>query len=156
MKLTFKMTADEFYRGFNFKTSKLWMNETCELVFLTVFLVLAAILTFTGVLKDTFLLILSIMLMLFFVFKMIMTKNSVMNDFQRSPILNEENTIRIYDEGLEKVYAPWKSVYAVKETKKELIILPTLSRGVAVISKERYKNELEEIIKILKSKGVMK
>ena len=50
----------------------------------------------------------------------------------------------------------WKSVYAVKETKKELIILPTLSRGVAVISKERYKNELEEIIKILKSKGVMK
>ncbi len=100
--------------------------------------------------------------MLFFVFKMIMTKNSVMNDFQRSPILNEENTIRIYDEGLEligsfeKVYAPWKSVYAVKETKKELIILPTLSRGVAVISKERYKNELEEIIKILKSKGVMK
>lgn len=114
------------------------------------------------VLKDTFLLILSIMLMLFFVFKMIMTKNSVMNDFQRSPILNEENTIRIYDEGLEligsfeKVYAPWKSVYAVKETKKELIILPTLSRGVAVISKERYKNELEEIIKILKSKGVMK
>lgn len=101
-------------------------------------------------------------LMLFFVFKMIMTKNSVMNDFQRSPILNEENTIRIYDEGLEligsfeKVYAPWKSVYAVKETKKELIILPTLSRGVAVISKERYKNELEEIIKILKSKGVMK
>ena len=52
--------------------------------------------------------------------------------------------------------APWKSVYAVKETKKELIILPTLSRGVAVISKERYKNELEEIIKILKSKGVMK
>lgn len=62
-----------------------------------------------------------------FVFKMIMTKNSVMNDFQRSPILNEENTIRIYDEGLEligsfeKVYAPWKSVYAVKETKKNLL-----------------------------------
>ena len=153
MKLTFKMTADEFYRGFNFKTSKLGMNETCELVCLTVFLVLAAILTFTGVLKDTFLLILSIMLMLFFVFKMIMTKNSVMNDFQRSPILNEENTLI---GSFEKVYAPWKSVYAVKETKKELIILPTLSRGVAVISKERYKNELEEIIKILKSKGVMK
>lgn len=86
MKLTFKMTADEFYRGFNFKTNKTRVNETCELVCLTVFLVLAAILTFTGVLKDTFLLILSIMLMLFFVFKMIMTKNSVMNDFQRSPI----------------------------------------------------------------------
>ena len=57
MKLTFKMTADEFYRGFNFKTNKLGMNETCELVCLTVFLVLAEILTFTGVLKDTFLLI---------------------------------------------------------------------------------------------------
>ena len=78
MKLTFKMTADEFYRGFNFKTNKLGMNETCELVCLTVFLVLAAILTFTGVLKDTFLLILSIMLMLFFVFKMKKTQSEFM------------------------------------------------------------------------------
>lgn len=45
---------------------------------------------------------------------------------------------------------------AIKETKSELIILPTLSRGIAVISKQRYGKELDEIIKVLKSKGVMK
>lgn len=56
----------------------------------------------------------------------------------------------------EKVYAPWQSIYAIKETKSELIILPTLSRGIAVISKQRYGKELDEIIKVLKSKGVMK
>lgn len=162
MKLTFKMTADEFYRGFNYKTQKLGMNETAEIICLVILVIASIALTLANVVSGTVLLPIAVLLCLFYVAKQIMTKNSIINDFQRSPILNEENTIKLYDEGMElfgsfeKVYTPWQSVFAAKETGKELIILPTLSRGVAVISKERYGKELEEIIKILKSKGVLK
>lgn len=162
MKLTFKMTADEFYRGFNYKTQKLGMSETAEIISLVVIMVASIIAAAAGVVKATVILPFAVLLCVFFIIKQIMTKNSITNDFQHSPILNDENTIKLYDEGMElfssfeKIYTPWESVYAVKETKSELIILPTLSRGVAVISKQRYGKELNEIIKVFKSKGVMK
>lgn len=162
MKLTFKMTADEFYRGFNYKTKKLGMSETAEIISLVIILIASIVSTALGVVKAAVILPFAAILCLFFIIKQFMTKNSITNDFQHSPILNDENTIKLYDDGMElfssfeKIYTPWQSVYAVKETKSELIILPTLSRGVAVISKQRYGKELDEIIKVLKSKGVMK
>ena len=131
MKLTYKMTADEFYKGYNYKIQKIGLNNMAEIVSLVVIMIASIIVSVLGIVNATV-------------------------------ILPFENTIRLYDEGLEifssfeKVYAPWQSIYAIKETKSELIILPTLSRGIAVISKQRYGKELDEIIKVLKSKGVMK
>lgn len=162
MKLTFKMTADEFYKGYNYKIQKTGLNNMAEIVSLVVIMIASIVACVLGVVKATFILPLAFLLCVFFVYKQIAAKNSISTEFQRSIILNDENTLRIYDEGLEifssfeKVYSPWQSIYAIKETKSELIILPTLSRGIAVISKQRYGKELEEIIKVLKSKGVMK
>ena len=156
MKLTFKMTADEFYKGYNYKIQKIGLNNVAEIVSLVVIMIASIIVSVLGILPF------AILLCILFVYKQIAAKNSITIEFQRSIILNDENTLRLYDEGLEifssfeKVYAPWQSIYAIKETKSELIILPTLSRGIAVISKQRYGKELDEIIKVLKSKGVMK
>ena len=153
MKLTFKMTADEFYKGYNYKIQKIGLNNI---------MIASIVASVLGVVNAMVILPFAILLCILFVYKQIAAKNSISTEFQRSIILNDENTLRLYDEGLEifssfeKVYAPWQSIYAIKETKSELIILPTLSRGIAVISKQRYGKELDEIIKVLKSKGVMK
>lgn len=162
MKLTFKMTADEFYKGYNYKIQKIGLNNVAEIVSLVVIMIASIVASVLGVVSAMVILPFAIFLCIFFVYKQIAAKNSISTEFQHSIILNDENTLRLYDEGLEifssfeKVYAPWQSIYAIKETKSELIILPTLSRGIAVISKQRYGKELEEIIKVLKSKGVMK
>lgn len=162
MKLTFKMTADEFYKGYNYKTQKIGLNNMAEAVSLVVIIIASIVACVMGIVNAIAILPFVFLLCIFFVYKQIMAKKSIAIEFQHSIILNDENTLRLYDEGLEifssfeKVYAPWQSIYAIKETKSELIILPTLSRGIAVISKQRYGKELEEIIKELKSKGVMK
>ena len=161
MKLTYKMTADEFYKGYNYKIQKIGLNNMAEIVSLVVIMIASIVDSVLGIVNAMVILPFAILLCILFVYKQIAEKNSISIEFQRSIILNDENTLRLYDEGLEifssfeKVYAPWQSIYA-KETKSELIILPTLSRGIAVISKQRYGKELDEIIKVLKSKGVMK
>lgn len=160
MKLTFKMTGEEFYHGFRYKVNKTGMGETAQIA-----VIIAIIIAFTvfTVLKliDFYLSIFVVLLAIFYAVQMITNKKSVIRDYEISPILNDEHTINIYDEGIElinsyeKIYAPWQSVFSFKETSKELIILPTLSRGVAVINKERYAgNELQNLINVLKSKGV--
>ena len=65
----------------------------------------------------------------------------------------------IYDEGVElinsyeKVFAPWQSIFAVKETPEYIIILLSFSKGMAVINKQRYAgNELDSVIGTIKSK----
>lgn len=162
MKLTYKMTADEFYKGYNYKIQKIGLNNMAEIVSLVIIMIASIIVSVLGIVNAMVILPFAILLCIHFVYKQIAAKNSISIEFQRSIILNDENTLRLYDEGLEifssfeKVYAPWQSIYAIKETKSELIILPTLSRGIAVISKQRYGKELDEIIKVLKSKGVMK
>ena len=148
MKLTYKMTADEFYKGYNYKIQKIGLNNMAEIVSLVVIMIASIIVSVLGIVNATVILPFAILLCILFVYKQISAKNSITIEFQRSIILNDENTIRLY--------APWQSIYAIKETKSELIILPTLSRGIAVISKQRYGKELDEIIKVLKSKGVMK
>ena len=148
MKLTYKMTADEFYKGYNYKIQKIGLNNMAEIVSLVVIMIASIIVSVLGIVNATVILPFAILLCILFVYKQISAKNSITIEFQRSIILN--------DESFEKVYAPWQSIYAIKETKSELIILPTLSRGIAVISKQRYGKELDEIIKVLKSKGVMK
>ena len=39
MKLTFKMTADEFYKGYNYKIQKIGLNNVAEIVSLVVIMI---------------------------------------------------------------------------------------------------------------------
>ena len=111
MKLTFKMTADEFYRGFNYKTKKLGMSETAEIISLVIILIASIVSTALGVVKAAVILPFAAILCLFFIVKQFMTKNSITNDFQHSPILNDENTIKLYDEGMELFHKYFRSLW---------------------------------------------
>ena len=155
MKLTYKMTADEFYKGYNYKIQKIGLNNMAEIVSLVVIMIASIIVSVLGIVNATVILPFAILLCILFVYKQISAKNSITIEFQRSIILNDENTIRLYDEGLEifssfeKVYAPWQSIYAIKETKSELIILESWSISREVHSTQKMHMQCSEAIKEL-------
>ena len=43
MKLTYKMTADEFYKGYNYKIQKIGLNNMAEIVSLVVIMIASII-----------------------------------------------------------------------------------------------------------------
>ncbi len=156
------MTGEEYYRGFKYKVNKTGMSDVAQIIIISAIIVIFAVLTVLKMI-DFYLSVFVVLLAVFYAVQMFTNKKSVIRYYEMSPVLNDEHTINIYDEGIElinsyeKIYAPWQSVFSFKETSKELIILPTLSRGVAVINKERYaSNELQNLIGVLKSKGVKK
>ena len=98
MKLTYKMTADEFYKGYNYKIQKIGLNNMAEIVSLVVIMIASIIVSVLGVVNATVILPFAILLCILFVYKQISAKNSITIEFQRSIILNDENTLRLYDE----------------------------------------------------------
>ena len=49
MKLTFKMTADEFYKGYNYKIQKIGLNNMAEIVSLVVIMIASIVASVLGV-----------------------------------------------------------------------------------------------------------
>lgn len=157
MKLTFKMNGEEYYRAWKYKCKKGSINNQNR-----IFAVILAIITviFIVVMKAGIMLyMLAGMLLFTSVFYNISEKRAVINQFNSSPINIGDHTVAIYDEGVElinsyeKVFAPWQSIFAVKETPEYIIILLSFSKGMAVINKQRYGgNELDDIISKIKSK----
>ena len=49
MKLTFKMTADEFYKGYNYKIQKIGLNNMAEIVSLVVIMIASIIVSVLGI-----------------------------------------------------------------------------------------------------------
>lgn len=157
MKLTFKMTGEEYYRAWKYKCKKGSINNKNWIfsVILTIITILLVIVLKSGIL----LYILAGMLLFTAIFYNMSEKRSVINQFNYSPINNGDHTVAIYDEGVElinsyeKVFAPWQSIFAVKETHEYIIILLSFSKGMAVINKQRYAgNELDSVIGTIKSK----
>ncbi|MGN1203257.1 MAG: hypothetical protein ACI4RF_08160 [Eubacterium sp.] len=156
MKLTFKMTGEEYYSAWKYKRKKGMLNQHLALKSIILAVI---IIVFSVIFKiEYFAYILAGMLIITGFLGSNMEKKSVINEFRISPIQSGEHTIRIYDEGIElinsyeKMFVPWQSIFAVKETPANIQILPTFRKGIAVISKERYGgSELEQIIKAVKS-----
>lgn len=157
MKLTFKMTGEEYYLGVKYRRSK--GDSLSRRVLLLVVLFNCAAALLVGVLLDIMAGAVTIIIcMAAFVFLLLfMQKKSIIQEYNFSRTLSGENTVRLYGEGIElfnsyeKIYTPWQSVFAVKETDKALIILPTYRKGVFVINKEKYKSpELERITDALR------
>ncbi len=154
MKLTFRMTADDYVLGWKYKNKKTKYSNTFA-IFLTLILIFAiALLSFMKIVNGGIFIVGVILLFPFF--NILMTNKLRKTEFQESPVLNGENTIKTYDGGIEiitsfeKIFVPWQSLYAAKETKENLIILPTYSNGVYVINKQKYEsvNLVEITLKI--------
>lgn len=151
MKLTFKMTGEEYYLGWKYKRAKGSLNSHAALISIIFALTLIVISVFLKI--DYYLYFFAGLIIVIGILGIFMEKKSVIREYEYSPILSTEQTVRIFDEGIElinsyeKVFAPWQSVFAVMETPKYIKILPTFCKGIAVISKERYKSdELDSIM----------
>ena len=156
MKLTFKMTGEEYYLGWKYKRKKGSLNRHTAVLSIALAIILVVM---SIVLKvDYYSYLFAGLLIITGVSGVYMEKKSVIRQYEYSPIHSGEQTVRIFDEGIElinsyeKVFTPWQSVFAVMETPKYIKILPTFCKGIAVISKERYSgDELESIINTLRA-----
>ncbi|MGN1328322.1 MAG: YcxB family protein [Eubacterium sp.] len=155
--ITFKMTGEEYYLGWKYKLNKGKMQSKAMIPAMILICIFIVIFGFFLEMETT-----AILIVLFFatsiVTQMKMQKKSIIQEYNFSKVLNGENTLKIYGEGIEiitsyeKIFTPWQSVFAVKETPKHLIILPTFRKGVFVISKEKYNSdELANILSLLKN-----
>lgn len=150
-KLTFKMTAEEFYLGWKYKLKKNNRDNKKILYLLPLLILLSIIFT-----KNYFYFVYFFVIIGFIIFNNIMQKKGIISQFYSLPNMSGEQTIVLYDEGIEfinsyeKMFVPWQSIFAVKDDSGNLIILPTFRKGMFVISKERYKgSELDVIISAL-------
>jgi hypothetical protein len=158
MKLTFRMTAEEFNLGMKLKLEKN-NHSNRSLSIIVAILIIFDIIIFAFS-KDISSIIFFAVLLILILLSAIFRKKATQRQFNMSPILRGEHTICTYDEGLEilngyeKIFTPWQSIFCVTETPKYLYILPTYRKGVFVINKETYKsNELDEIIATLHSRA---
>lgn len=154
MKLTFKMTGEEYYSGWKFKFKDERLKKIISLI-----LAVCVFVGFLILLKSSFTIyMIAIFMMALILFMNQSEKKSVISQYYSSPVKNNEHTICVYDEGIElinsyeKSFAPWQSIYKVKETSENIIILLSYARGIAVINKKRYFSpELDSIMNAIKS-----
>lgn len=153
MKLTFKMTGEEYYSGWKLKFKDERLKKIISLI-----LAVCVFVGFLILLKSSFTIyMIAVFMMVLILFMNNAEKKSVISQYYSSPVKSSEHTICIYDEGIElinsyeKIFAPWQSIYAVKETAENIIILPSYARGIAVISKKKYFGpELDNIMNTIK------
>lgn len=154
MKLTFKMTGEEYYSGWKFKFKDERLKKIISLI-----LAVCIFVGFLILLKSSFTIyMIAISMLIFILFMNQSEKKSVISQYYSSPVKNSEHTICVYDEGIElinsyeKSFAPWQSIYKVKETSENIILLLSYARGIAVINKKRYFSpELDSIMNAIKS-----
>lgn len=154
MKLTFKMTGEEYYLAWKYRKKKL--NNFLGIAFYII-LAITFIALFIVLKIDTNIIFLSAMIFIAAFIPKFAEKKAIIRGYELSVTQNTEHTIRIYDEGIElfnsykKVFAPWKSIYAVEETDDYLKIFLNFGSGWAVINKKRYAGrELDDITEAIK------
>lgn len=153
MKFSFNMTAEDFYIGWKYKLKKNNRNNTSGILLLPVLILFFILMAYT---KEFFTLSYIILVVLFMLVNHALQKKSIKSQFYSSPVLTGEQTIVLYDEGIElinsyeKMFVPWKGIFAIKQDSKNLIIMPTFRKGIFVINKERYRgSDLDNIISAL-------
>lgn len=155
MNLTFKMTGEEYFIGLKYKKKKGSMNQhlAAKAILFAILIIIASIIFKFNYMFYVF-------AAFFIAMGFIMEgseKKLIIRNYTISPIQSGEHTLRLYDEGMElinsyeKIFVPWQSVFAVKETPSNIQILPTYRKGIAVISKERYGgSQLEGIMSTIR------
>lgn len=160
MKLSFKMTADDYYQGFKLKLNDIGdkNKRISTVIILAIFCIPGIISGFTY-----YIAFLAIFAAVMLILMPIIQKNSIKKQFERSIILNSTHTICTYTEGLEiinsyeKIFVPWQSIYSVRLNENNLIIMPIFRKGIFVISRSRYQSsELDELINIIRTNTTVK
>ncbi|MCC8072595.1 MAG: hypothetical protein LIO62_00495 [Clostridiales bacterium] len=154
MKLTFKMTGDEYYLGWKTKLNMMKMRDYSFFFTAALAVLLFAV---TIILKfDYAMFIFTVLILFFAILRRVTEKRSIIQEYNFSKTLSGEYTIKLYEDGVEvissyeKIFTPWQALFAVIEKGENLIILPTFRKGVFVINKNRYSSkELDEIISSL-------
>lgn len=163
MKISFKMTADDYYIGWKLRNKKIndsYMKKLILLIIVVVIILIALILLTKEMFYPTILILFLIVLP--FLRKAVM-KNNVKKQFYTAAAANGMHTVCTYNDGLEiinsyeKMFIPWQSIYYAKETDTHFIILPTERKGIFVIDKAKYASaELDSIITAVKNSSNFK
>lgn len=150
------MNADSYYIGYKYKLKKCKLSDKSAIY--TLILAVVALVCFIlanqpfyGAFFFGFIVVMNI-------FNAMIKKNAVKKQVLSSPVLSGMHTLSVNDSGIEifnsyeKIYAPWKSIFSIKNQKDRLIILPTFRKGIIVIDKnEENRQELDQIITALKN-----
>lgn len=154
--ITFKMTGEEYYLGWKHKLNKGKIQNKAVIPIMILICILIVIFGFLLEFETTAILV-ALFLATSVELQVNIQKKSIIQEYNFSKVLNGDNTLRLYSEGMEiitsyeKIFTPWQSIFSVKETPQFLIILPTFRKGIFVISKERYNSEeFENILSLLK------
>ncbi len=156
MKITFQMTENEFYLGWKYKNNTGKMSNYAGAVLVAV---ICLCVSAVGVARALpFLAVTGICIsgaVLFGTFNR--QKKRVMQEYRYSAVINGEHTIIADNDRItlinsfEKMSVPYSKIFAFKETKDYLFIMPTFRKGIAVINKERYGgDDLTKIAEVLK------
>lgn len=160
MKLSFKMTAEDYYQGFKLKLNDIAnKNKIISLIIvLAIFCIIGLIIGATY-----YVIFLAVLAAAMLILTPVLQKKAIKKQFENSIILNGMHTIYTYDEGLEiinsyeKIFVPWQSIFSVKLTENCLIIVPTFRKGIFVINRQAYQNSgLDSLINIIRSHIVIK
>lgn len=152
MKLSFKMTGEDFYLAWKErnKKSNMFDNKKYYCIILIALIAAVAMIFLKSYYSAA---IIVIFTALFAILTAVLNKKRVISSYEKSVVTRGVQTIKLYDEGLEilnsyeKVFVPWNKIYFVKDTPTHLIILPMLRKGILAVNKSAYAcDELNEII----------
>lgn len=160
MKLSFKMTADDYYQGFKLKLNDIGnKNKIISLI------IVLAIFCIAGIIFGAayYVIFLAVLAAVMLILMPLLQKNTIKKQFESSVILNGTHTICTYTDGLEiinsyeKIFVPWQSIFSVRLNENNLIIMPTFRKGIFVINRRKYQgSELDELINIIKANTAVK
>ena len=141
------MTPEEYYRGWKFKSR----NNRKTMVLLPIISLLmcvAMIVLYFVLWRDQIMPFFAAVLFIFPSSSVWFEKKTVQAEYNQSPVMNCDHTVCLHEDGIEffggfeKIFVKWNRLTGVKETGKELILVPCRSRtGVFVISKSRFAGE---------------
>lgn len=141
------MTPDEYYRGWKFK-SRQNRRTMALLPVISLLMSVVLILLYIFLWKEQMMPFFAAVLLVFPSSSLWMEKKTVQAEYNSSPVINGEHTVCLHEDGMEflggfeKIFVRWDRLTGVKDTGKELILVPCRSRtGVFVISKSRFAGE---------------
>lgn len=141
------MTPEEYYRGWKFK-SRHNRKTMALLPIISLLLAAAVIVLYIFLWREQMMPFFAAVLLIFPSSSLWMEKRTLQAEYTSSPVMNCEHTVCLHEDGIEffggfeKIFVKWDRLTGVKDTGKELILVPCQSRtGVFVISKSRFAGE---------------
>lgn len=144
--LSFTMTPEEYYRGFKFKSRQ---NRSAMVLMpiVSVLISVVLIVLYFFLWKEQIMPFFAAVLIIFPSSSLWIEKKTIKAEYMSSHVMSGEHTVRLHEDGIEffggfeKIFVKWDRLTGVKDTGKELILIPCRRTGAFVISKSRYAGE---------------